>query len=88
MSAAADHSETTLTPAERRIATPRVATQSRRPRKAMVAQLAHPGVSIRDDLLSKLNLLSNGLCVADLELLVDLARAVRRRSLVDDETVI
>jgi len=82
--AAASHAATTLTPAERKIATPKVRKKTRQRGKKSAPSLATSRPSRREDLLSKLDLLVHGLPISELDLVVNMARLIRRRVIVDD----
>lgn len=82
--AASTHAEQTLTPIEKTIATPRPQRAARRTPSQEPPKLASPGTGRREELLAKLNLLAHGMPISDLELLVDVARLFRRRSLAVD----
>lgn len=73
----------TLPPAARRIATPR-----ERPRVAVaegsLRDRPSAGSEHREALLRKLDALVSSMPIADLDLLIDIARSVRARSLADD----
>jgi hypothetical protein len=81
---AAKHPEqhVTLTDREREIATPK--PQQRQPRKDAPVPGHKTGLSDRERLLATLMQLANPLPLSELELLVDLARVVRRRNLPED----
>jgi hypothetical protein len=66
-----------LAPAERAIATPRRRAQ----RKPLAVREGEAATGVREVLFRKLRLLSESMPIEDLDLLVDLARAVRMRSL-------
>jgi hypothetical protein len=80
----ADISLAELPPAERKIATPR-----RQPRVAASARKAgeaatRGGYELREAMLRKLQALTSSMPLADLDLLIDIARSVRARSLSDE----
>jgi hypothetical protein len=68
-----------LTPPEREIATPKPKPDTL---PKQVPQLA--GTTIREGLHSKLLMLTSGMPIADLELLVEIARTIRQRTLEGD----
>jgi hypothetical protein len=83
MKAAGKISLAELPPAERKIATPR-----RQPRVAASARkspaVAGGGYELREAMLRKLQTLTGSMPLADLDLLIDIARSVRARSLSDE----
>jgi hypothetical protein len=80
MKAAGKIALATLPPEMRRIATPRQAAKpTTRPERPAAA-----GTDMREALIKKLVILTSSMPLDDLELLVDIARAVRVRSLTED----
>lgn len=77
---AAGSSLQNLTPAEKEIATPKPPSKAKNqpPRKELVLE---PGLSSRELLERKLELLTSSMPINDLELLVDIARLIRLRSI-------
>lgn len=80
--ASAAKSLDTLTTAEKEIATPK--PRSETPKRRMAPPLVELGATLREGLEHKLSVLTSSMPIDDLELLVEIARTIRLRSLSTD----